>query len=205
MWDKGPLRVLNDQSGKWDALYLESYRTFKGPLFNKPVTAGLGAYKTSLGNFSQQYSWHDFRILLIWSPMWQLAWSMVMVVYFVHVGWNTQVTPNQTALLNIPYSFGRRVHPLPNLTVTLCTRGDQGFSRPVKGGISIGVRTVDLDHHWRHPPPHPQNILLAFSISAGCAGWDEIGDRGILWVWIRRGWSRDNGMESQDHVARARR
>ena len=32
---------------------------------------------------------------------------------------------------------------------------------------------------------------------------DEIGDRGILWVWIRPGcWSRDNGMDSRDHVAR---
>ena len=32
---------------------------------------------------------------------------------------------------------------------------------------------------------------------------DEIGDRGILWVWIRTGcWSRDNGMDSRDHVAR---
>ena len=96
-------------------------------------------------------------------PVWLVAWSRLSVSSLL----KHPVTQDQTQHLNIPHSLAR-----PGTSTTAQSHSDtlygrdQGFSRPVKGGISIGVRTVDLDHHWRHPP----HILLAFSVSAASAG-----------------------------------
>ena len=132
-------------------------------------------------------------------PVWLVAWSRLSVSSLL----KHPVTQDQTQHLNIPHSLAQ-----PGTSTTAQSHSDtlygrdQGFSRPVKGGISIGVRTVDLDHHWRHPPPILKTYSWPFLFLLPVLV-DEIGDRGILWVWIRPGcWSRDNGMDSRDHVAR---